>query len=55
MFEDQIVELLPARTTMKRCFTRQKCRPKPPCGPVIIVDLLAPICAPPPCEPGLVT
>jgi hypothetical protein len=48
MFEDQKVELLPARTTMKRCLPRKRCAPKPPCVPVII-DLVVTPCAPPPC------
>jgi hypothetical protein len=52
MFEDQIVELLPARTTMKRCFTRQKCRPQPPCASVGEISL--PVYAPP-CLPILIT
>jgi hypothetical protein len=46
MFEDQKVELLPARTTMKRCVPRKRCAPKPSCTPVLEIIVL---CPPPPC------
>lgn len=44
MFEDQKVELLPARTTLKRWVPRKRCAP-PPCVPVM--ELITTPCQPP--------